>query len=240
MWNEVADRVDDDRRSRCGVSRDQNRLVIARCLRRAGRDDFVDPHCLVPRDTKEAVIAVGVGDGRPLARVERAVLVGVDEDGDTGDGAFANVFDAIAVGIFEFRARERDAVLEVPFLEGRRGRPVRPGRAHLGVQIEVGGGRIEARERRNGNEYGIVVGAAAGRAGVAHQDRNVLARIHVVSERGIRRIEKLGRAFQSPIGRGIDFELVERDLRVRVGIGFVQVDANLIILHARDSGDHQA
>jgi len=98
-------------------------------------------------------------------------VIGVHEDRDTADAVFANVTNTVAVRIVELHARKRDAVLEIPFLEGGVGAPlVRTGLigvAHLDVEIDVGRRRIERMalrvdEIRKRDEDRIIVCAAAG------------------------------------------------------------------------------
>src|SRR5581483_8969265 len=66
---------------------------------------YLTNHIGARGSVREDVAPVGIGDGARLARIERAVVVGIEINRPSGQPRLAGVADAVVVGVVEDLAR---------------------------------------------------------------------------------------------------------------------------------------
>ena len=213
-------------------------------LRIAGGRHLIDPKHIVRAefgltDAEESVRAIGGSDRRPLTRIQGAILIPVEEDGNAAEAALARVLHGIAVEVLELGAGDaRGDVLSFPLLEAAILSCARLA-SHIGVQRQIGCRRVDIAECAYLDQHGIVVGAAAAVV-IAQDESSVFPCIQVVDLREACS-ELVGRVVEvcerRRAGGRVDLEFVQGNDSAGVVVGLVQVDPELIILHAIDHLD---
>src|SRR2546426_11952056 len=74
------------------------------------------------RQVREAIVAVGIGQGAGLAAIEGAAAVGIEEHGPAGQAGAGLVLDAVAIAVLEHLAADGDLVEVAEVLSNQIGR----------------------------------------------------------------------------------------------------------------------